>query len=216
MSMGVGAFERYYPTPLHPIPPHTLQKLKTASLRVRFSVLKCLNMLIVGCFFDVIPLPCFPAVYCCILCKARGIISNMLRSYGAQDDSVQTFGICRRSRDEICMNIDTKKDADPEVWQNVLLIDIIWSPVDCVLHSSHFQDSYKDVLRISRKQAKEFSGLKVFEAESQNSSESVIPLDPHLRLETCWESQHSSTYSVGSHDSQARMFRCINLQFWGD
>ncbi|CAL1127240.1 unnamed protein product [Cladocopium goreaui] len=72
-----------------------------------------------------------------------------------EDDSVQTFGICRRSRDEICMNIDTKKDADPE-------------------------DSYKDVLRISRKQAKEFSGLKVFEAESQNSSESVIPLDPHL------------------------------------
>lgn len=108
MSMGVGAFERYYPTPLHPIPPHTLQKLKTfkncITTRSVFGpkVLKHVDLWV---FLWCDPIAMFS---CCILCKARGIISNMLHSYGAQDDSVQTFGICRRSRDEICMNIDTK------------------------------------------------------------------------------------------------------------
>ena len=169
-------------------------------------------MLIVGCFFDVIPLPYIAMFSCCILCKARGIISNMLHSYGAQDDRWRleyADAVAMRYEywhQERCRSRGLAKCS----------ANRHRSPVDCVLHSSHFQDNYKDVLRISRKQAKEFSGLRVFEAESQNSSESVIPLDPHLRLETCWDSQHSSTYSVGSHDSQARMFRCINLQFWGD
>ena len=133
----------FYPTPLHPIPPHTLQKLKIASLRVRFSVLKCLNMLIVGCFFDVIPLPYIAMFSCCILCKARGIISNMLRSYGAQDHS-DVWNMPTQSRWD--MNIDTKKDADPEVWQNVLLIDIDRLWIVC------------SILRISRTTTRTCSG----------------------------------------------------------
>ena len=93
----------------------------------------------------------------------------------------------------------TKKDADPDV----LLINIIWSPVDYVLHSNS----------ISRTATRTCSGSPGSKPRSLLWAEAVwswIPktaevlcdstCDPHLRLETCWESQHSSTYSVGSHN----------------